>query len=157
MDTSVIVSLIGAGATLLAALITVLAQKGHRNPTAPTNGPIGSGILDRPLAEGQEPPAPPSRSLTEAEKQLIRQRIMQGEANIYTLALEFRCAPMQIAGLKAALTKAKGGWADVADSLCRPAPTQDGDGCVPRTVYCRCRPGRRHIVPCTSPTYAPCR
>jgi hypothetical protein len=41
--------------------------------------------------------------LTEEEKQQIRERIDHGEGDVYKLADEFHCVPIQIAGIKAAM------------------------------------------------------
>ncbi|HEV3276481.1 MAG TPA: hypothetical protein VG860_06660 [Terriglobia bacterium] len=55
--------------------------------------------------------------LTEEVKQQIRHRIEQGDTDVYKLAAEFDCAPIQIAGIKAALRKAGGiGTTGIASS-----------------------------------------
>ena len=41
--------------------------------------------------------------LSEEEKRQIRERIEQGDGNVYKLAEEFHCAPIQVAGIKAAM------------------------------------------------------
>ena len=48
-------------------------------------------------------PEPKRRELSEAEKTQIRERIQQGDDNIYKLAQEFGYSSSQIAGIKAAL------------------------------------------------------
>ena len=48
-------------------------------------------------------PEPKQRELSETEKAQIRERIQQGDDNIYKLAQEFACSSSQIAGIKAAL------------------------------------------------------
>jgi len=60
-------------------------------------------------------PEPKQRGLSETEKAQIRERIQQGDDNIYTLAQEFACSSSQIAGLKAALHRynlMQGAWCD---------------------------------------------
>jgi len=46
---------------------------------------------------------PKQRELSETEKAQIRERIQQGDDNIYKLAQECACSSSQIAGIKAAL------------------------------------------------------
>ena len=48
-------------------------------------------------------PEPKQRELSETEKAQIRERIQQGDDNIYKLAQEFGCSSSQVAGIKAAL------------------------------------------------------
>ena len=43
-----------------------------------------------------------TRDLTEEEKRQIRQRIERSEGDVYKLAEEFECVPIQVAGIKAA-------------------------------------------------------
>lgn len=51
----------------------------------------------------------PLRTLTEEEKTEIHKRIAEGQSDYQLLAQKFRCGPMQIAGIKADITKKKGG------------------------------------------------
>jgi hypothetical protein len=44
-----------------------------------------------------------TRDLAEEEKRQIRQRIERGEGDVYKLAEEFGCVPIQVAGIKAAM------------------------------------------------------
>lgn len=50
-------------------------------------------------------PEPKDRELSDQEKQQIRERIQNGQDNIYELAQEFGCSSSQIAGIKAAMTR----------------------------------------------------
>jgi hypothetical protein len=45
------------------------------------------------------------RDLTEWENARIRERIQEGSGNVYELAKEFGCVPVQVAGLKAAIAR----------------------------------------------------
>ena len=47
--------------------------------------------------------------LSEEEKRQIRERIDHGDSEVYKLSTEFNCAPIQIAGIKAAMQRAKSG------------------------------------------------
>ena len=51
-------------------------------------------------------PEPKQHELPESGKALIRARINEGEVDVHQLAKEFSCSPSQIAGIKAAQTKA---------------------------------------------------
>jgi hypothetical protein len=46
--------------------------------------------------------------LGENERQQIRDKIQRGDADVYRLAAEFHCMPVQVAGIKAALSKQGG-------------------------------------------------
>ena len=55
--------------------------------------------------------------LAEEVRQQIRDRIGQGDTDVYKLAADFDCAPIQIAGIKAAMRKAGGtGLTGIASS-----------------------------------------
>ncbi|MHB8577920.1 MAG: hypothetical protein ACYDCQ_21630 [Dehalococcoidia bacterium] len=45
------------------------------------------------------------RDLTDRENAEIRERIQSGSGNVYELAKEFGCVPVQVAGLKAAIAR----------------------------------------------------
>jgi hypothetical protein len=45
------------------------------------------------------------RDLNEIEKAQIRERIQAGDGNVYRLAEEFACVPVQVAGIKAAMAR----------------------------------------------------
>jgi transposase-like protein len=45
------------------------------------------------------------RELSDEEKKAIRVQIEQGNGNVYLLAKEFGCVPVQIAGIKAAMNR----------------------------------------------------
>ena len=48
-------------------------------------------------------PEPKQRELNDTEKAQIRERIQQGDDNIYKLAQEFGCSSSQIADIKVSL------------------------------------------------------
>ena len=45
------------------------------------------------------------RELSDKEKTAIRARIERGDGDVYQLAKEFGCVPVQIAGIKAAMNR----------------------------------------------------
>lgn len=57
-------------------------------------------------------PEPKEHELTDAEKQGIRECLKRGESSVYVLAKKFECSPSQVAGIKAAMTKAGDGPVD---------------------------------------------
>jgi transposase-like protein len=48
-------------------------------------------------------PSRKTRELKDDEKVQLRNRIEQGDADIYRLAKEFGCSPSQVAGIKATM------------------------------------------------------
>jgi hypothetical protein len=56
-------------------------------------------------AEQRRYPEPKERELDDDEKDRIRDRIKQGEGDIYELAREFGCSSSQVAGIKAAMSR----------------------------------------------------
>ena len=43
--------------------------------------------------------------LSDQEKRRIRDRVARGDGNVYELARELGCVPVQVAGVKAAITR----------------------------------------------------
>ena len=72
---------------VIAGLIQLAAQEGYEVPN-------------------RQYPEPKERELTEDEKRQLRERIERGDADIYMLAREFGCTSSQVAGIKAAMTRA---------------------------------------------------
>jgi hypothetical protein len=80
-----------------------LSERAKRGGSSPKKKQVQPKVTSQPDGEGKHYLQKKSRELSAFETQQIRDRIEHGDGDVYKLAKEFGCVPVQIAGIKARL------------------------------------------------------